>query len=109
MIGQCHRYVPYEIRPRYAIRESDSTKPAGPRGARSSATISAPVKTTTQTPRVIGDIVNADVPSANKRDDGGQRRRHGPQHRAGDPQSTSCGVIATSAPPSSWYTRVSVP
>ena len=79
-----------------------------PRGARSIATITAAVNATTAMPRVIGDMVIADVPSPISATSASAAIAPAATSRR-RPNVTSCGVIAISPPATSWYTRASVP
>src|SRR6476620_12698634 len=64
MTGQCHKYVPYEIRPRYAADGDVSSTLTGPRRALSIATMSTIVVSVTAMPRFITDRSKSDVARA---------------------------------------------
>ena len=99
-MGQCHKYVAYEMRPRYAIGETDSARPAPRSGAPSRAMISTTVTTTTTTPRVMGDIFTIDDPNTTMATSAaGAATRAKFTNRVPSPKS--CGVSASRAPASS--------
>ena len=82
-MGQCHKYVAYEMRPRYAIGETESARPAPRSGAPSRAMISTTVTTTTTTPRVMGDIFTIDDPNTTMATERGGRGDPREVHESG--------------------------
>ena len=71
--GQCHRYVPYDTRPRYTALGDESARFTTPPRETSSATISAQVVTVAATPRWIAPRWIVDV--RDQHEDGEIERR----------------------------------
>ena len=63
--GQCQRYVPYEMRPRYTTGAKEKARASPPDGAASRPTIRRMAATVTAMPRTIGSTSTTD--DANRR------------------------------------------
>ena len=94
--GQCHKYVPYEIRPRYTNGLCDNPQFTGPLRAASIATINTAVITVAAIPRSITDRCTRDVAVTNNATNATAAATHTHRHCAA--RRTNPGLNANKAP-----------